>query len=59
MYRIFIKDVLLCLFVYSILLCAFSMAIFVMFQKSDFPKELNANRMDFEGLHHFLFCGRC
>lgn len=47
-YRIFIKDVLLCLFVYSILLCAFSMAIFVMFQKSDFPKELNANRMDFE-----------
>jgi len=56
-WRIFLHDVLLALFIYLILLCAFALALFVMWQRSDFPSEMMSRGgapLDADPSHTFL-----
>mmetsp|Transcript_34365 Transcript_34365/g.83640 ORF Transcript_34365/g.83640 Transcript_34365/m.83640 type:complete len:1321 (-) Transcript_34365:622-4584(-) len=56
-WRIFLHDVLLALFIYVILLSAFSLSMFVMWQRSDFPAEMLSRGgapLDADPSHTFL-----
>lgn len=44
-YRIFVKDVLYFLIIYAFLLCAFGIGIWMMYQKAQYPEELEYGRI--------------